>query len=196
MIVLDIETSGLYPEKNSIVSIGAVDFLNPEERFYEECRIWDGAEINPLAIEINGYSEEEIRDPNKKSEADIVKNFLDWAKTKENSTIAGQNPSLDVGFIWSAAKRAGERSFLAKRVFDLHSVATYHILRRGLPIPLIDKKTGIASDDIMKYVGIPPEPKPHIAINGALWELEALYRLIYDKRLLEEFKQYKIPWLS
>jgi hypothetical protein len=99
-------------------------------------------------------------------------------------------------FIKEAAKRAGERSFLARRVFDLHSVTTYHILKRNLPIPLIDNKTGLASDDIMKYVGLPPEPKPHLAINGALWELEALYRLIYDKPLLEEFKQYNIPWLS
>ena len=72
MIVLDIETTGVDALKNSIVSIGAIEFENPEERFYEECRIWDGAEINPLALEVNGYTEEEVKDINKKTEADVV----------------------------------------------------------------------------------------------------------------------------
>jgi hypothetical protein len=48
----------------------------------------------------------------------------------------------------------------------------------------------------MQYVGIPPEPKPHVAINGAIWEYEALHRLIYEKQGLEEFKAYPIPWLK
>ena len=43
MIVVDVETSGMDAYKHSLLSIGAVDFENPVERFYEECRIWDGA---------------------------------------------------------------------------------------------------------------------------------------------------------
>jgi hypothetical protein len=194
MIVLDVETSGLYPDKNSIVSIGAVDFDDPEDRFYEECRIWDGALVDPRALEVNGLSEEDLHDKDKKTEADIVKNFLYWASLKSNSTIAGQNPSFDIGFISAAAKRAGERSFLARRAFDLHTVATYHMLENGVEVPLIDKKTGLDSDRIMEYVGLPPEPKPHIAMNGALWEFEALYRLVYSSPKLEEFLKYPVPW--
>jgi len=40
----------------------------------------------------------------------------------------------------------------------------------------------------MKYAGIPSEPKPHVAINGAIWEFEALHRLIKDAPGLKEFK--------
>ena len=40
-----------------------VDFDNPNERFYEECRIWDGAHIEPAAFVVNGFTEEQIRDP-------------------------------------------------------------------------------------------------------------------------------------
>ena len=38
MIILDIETTGVNPEKHAIVSVGAVDFLNPSRTFYEECK--------------------------------------------------------------------------------------------------------------------------------------------------------------
>ena len=40
MIVIDIEASGTEWAKHSILSIGALDFEHPENRFYEECRIW------------------------------------------------------------------------------------------------------------------------------------------------------------
>ena len=34
MIIVDVETTGIDPEKHSIVSIGAVDFSNPSNEFY------------------------------------------------------------------------------------------------------------------------------------------------------------------
>ena len=36
MIIIDAEMSGLSPLKNSIVSLGAVDFAHPERKFYGE----------------------------------------------------------------------------------------------------------------------------------------------------------------
>ncbi len=65
MIVVDVEASGVDYEKNSIVSVGAFDFDNPDNRFYKECRIWDGSHINKESLEVNGFSEEEIKDKNK-----------------------------------------------------------------------------------------------------------------------------------
>ena len=37
MIVIDLETSGIDPMEHSILSLGAVDFDNPEYFFYGEC---------------------------------------------------------------------------------------------------------------------------------------------------------------
>ena len=194
MIVLDVETTGLYPEKNSLVSIGAVSWDDPEDRFYEECRIWDGAEVNPLSLLYTGFSEEEIRDPEKKTESDIVKNFLYWLSDKKDITVAGQNCSMDVAFVNAAIKRAGEKEALPKRVFEQHTIAMYHMMQRGIEPPIDNHRSALDSDTIMKYVGIPAEPKPHVAINGALWEFEALYRMIHGTPCLEEFQQYPVPW--
>ncbi len=55
-----------------------------------------------------------------------------------------------------------------------------------------DGKSLLDSDAVMTYVGIPTEPKPHIALNGALWEAEAISRLLYQKNLLSQFEQYPI----
>jgi hypothetical protein len=45
----------------------------------------------------------------------------------------------------------------------------------------------------MNYVGLPSEPKPHRAINGARFEAEALSRLLFGIVKLDEFRKYAIP---
>ena len=58
MIIIDVETTGLDPERCSLVSIGAVDFSCPERQFYGECQAWDGAEVSADALAINGFTKE------------------------------------------------------------------------------------------------------------------------------------------
>jgi hypothetical protein len=55
MIVCDCEFSGTDPILHSLVSIGAVDFLDPSRQFYAECRIWEGAHVMDEALEVNGF---------------------------------------------------------------------------------------------------------------------------------------------
>jgi DNA polymerase III epsilon subunit-like protein len=196
MIVLDIEATGTDANKHSILSIGAVDFDHPEQIFNEECRIWDGAHVDPSALKYNGYTEEQIRDETKQTDEQIVKKFLDWVNEREERTIAGQNPMFDLGYIRAAALRYGINLTLAHRSIDQHSIVYAHMIKRGLTPPVDHHHSAINSDFIMEYVGIPAEPKPHIAINGATWEAEALSRLLYDKPLLSQFEQYKIPWIK
>jgi hypothetical protein len=45
----------------------------------------------------------------------------------------------------------------------------------------------------MNYVGLPSEPKPHRAINGARFEAEALSRLLFGRVMFDEFYNHAIP---
>lgn len=194
MIIVDVESSGVEPTKHSVLSIGAIDFLNPENRFYGECRIWDGAHIMDEALAVNGFSREEINDRNKQTEESLVKSFLDWIMPLSEHTIAGQNPSFDRDAIHKAAERYHLNWPLAYRTIDLHTVCYFHMVKKGITPPVANKRSDLNSDKIMKYVGIPSEPRPHNALNGAKVATEAFSRLFYDKHLLEEFKDYPVPW--
>src|SRR5580704_8291268 len=107
MLIVDVEASGVEPWKHSIVSIGALDFANPTNRLYEECRIWDGAHIMDGALQVNGFTTEQITDPSKQSEGDLVHRFLLWSEGLQERTFAGQNVSFDRDFLKYAAERAG-----------------------------------------------------------------------------------------
>jgi DNA polymerase III epsilon subunit-like protein len=193
MIVVDIEASGTEPYKHSIVSIGALDFTNPEKQFYAECRIWDGAHIMDEALAVNGFTKEQIMDPPKKTEGEIVTEFFKWLKDSPDHTTAGQNPSFDRDFLRLAAERAHIDYPLAYRTVDLHSVCYLHMIEHGLIPPLKNKRSDLNSGKIMGYVGIPEEPKPHNALMGAKVAGEALSRLLYRKNLLPDFAQFEIP---
>lgn len=192
MIVADIEATGLDPHKHSILSIGAVDFENPERQFYGECRIWDGARIMPDAIAVNGFTEAECRDTQKHSLEELMQNFLHWIEQCEDKTLAGQNPSFDRDFLNDSFARAHIGWHFAYRTLDLNSMAYMDMVKRGVAVPTKNDRTDLSLDTILHYVGLPEEPKPHIGINGAKYEAEAFSRLLYGKNLLPEFAQYPV----
>lgn len=193
MIVVDTETTGLDPKKHSIVSMGAVDFSNPEYQFYQECRIFDGAEITSEALEINGFFIEQIIDKNRKSLEEAVKEFFSWSNSCADRTLAGENPSFDRDFLRASAERYGISWAFGYRTVDMHSLCYSHYLRRGLNPPSKNERTDLDTDKILNYVGLPSEPKPHHALTGVKMEAEALSRIIYGKPLLKEFEKYEIP---
>ncbi len=194
MIILDVETTGTEPNKHSLVSIGAIEFENPSNRFHAECRAFEGAKVMAESLLVIGLTEQEIHDSAKKTEKEIVEEFLVWFDTCQEQTIAGQNPSFDRDFIKAAAERNHLNTHIAHRTIDLHSVCYFHALRRGIVPPIKKRHSGMNSDFIMSYVGIIGEPKPHKALNGAIYETEAFSRLLFDKALLPEFQKYPIPW--
>ena len=194
MIVVDVETTGVDPEKHSIVSIGALDFSNPADQLYIECRVWGGATIDPQALAVNGFTEAQVRDAGKISEQEAIEHFVNWLRNKLNHTIAGQNPFFDLSFLLAAARRGKVQISLARRIVDLHSLTYGHFLKRGMAVPVENSRTGLDSDTIMKYVGLPAAPKPHKALNGAIWEAEAFSRILYHKPLFEQFQQFPVPF--
>jgi len=198
MIALDIECSGTEPHKNSILSIGGVDVATPANRFYGECRVWDGAHINEEALGVNGFSHAQAIDLSKKSEIELVQDFISWTLAVHDRTFLGQNPSFDRDFLIAACERGGINFPFAHRTIDTHTLTYMHMVERGINPPFDEEKhhTKLTLDTALKYVGIPEEPKPHNALTGALSHAEVASRILYGKPLLPEFSSYPIPWLS
>lgn len=196
MLVVDVEASGTEYHVHSIVSIGAFEFENPENRIYLECHIWDGAHIMDGALEVNGFTKEEITDKNKPSEAEIIRDFLAWSETVKERTLLGQNISFDRDMLKAATNREHLEWPLKYRTIDTHTLCYMHMIKRGLNIPTHEGKSALNLDAVLNYTGIPDEPHPHNALTGALSHGEVASRLLYDKKLLPEFEEFDIPWLD
>ncbi len=196
MVILDVEASGVNYEKHSIVSIGAVDLNDPDRRFYKECRIWEGAHTMADALEYIGMTQEQLTDPSKLTEEELVVEFLDWIEPMSDRTLTGQNVSFDRDMLKAAAGRAGLNWTLAYRTIDTHTLCWMHMVKAGLTPPVDEehKRSALNLDGVLNYCGIPSEPEPHNALTGALCHGEVVSRLLYNKKLLPEFEQFEIPW--
>ena len=195
MLVVDVEASGTDYAKHSIVSVGALDLAKPGYRFYEECRIWDGAHIMDEALAVNGFSKAQVSDSQKQTEADLIHSFLRWSEQVSEHTLAGQNVSFDRDFLKFAAERAGHTAWpFAYRTIDTHTLCYMHMVKRGLQPPVANRRSALNLDAVLRYCGIPEEPSPHNALTGALSHAEVISRLLYGRTLLPEFSQYTIPW--
>jgi DNA polymerase III epsilon subunit-like protein len=194
VIVIDIETSGLDPEINGLLSIGAVDFLNPKAVFYGECRLKPSEIADSTALGINGFSEQQIRSRQAQPTKLLLQSFAEWLSARKVKVLAGLHISaFDVPFLNAKAKQNRVALKLHRRTVDLHTLAYAKMLSLGRLIPMTEGWSVMDTDQIHPFCGLPSEPKPHIAINGAKWEAEAISRLIYGKNLLGEFTQYEIP---
>lgn len=176
MIILDIETSGTSAQENGMISLGAVDFRSDAE-FYMECKLRYGAIAHPRALEINGFSEEEIRDNGKHSDIEVYEKFLWWAGEIKNHygdektiILAGHNIGhLDILFLEEIHARSGLQQLkfpFPYRTLDLHSLA-YKKFRESL-----------SHEEICAKLGLTPEPKPHHALYGARSEKDAIKLLL------------------
>ena len=195
MIALDVETSGLDPERYSILSIGAVDTDEPTNQFYDECQIWEGAHVSSEALAVNGFSREDAIDPNKKTESELIAAFIAWTLARpKDTTIVGQNSSFDRDFVQSACRRASVDFPFAHRTIDIHSLVWYHMILRGVTPPQYKGHSGINLTVALEYCGLPPETKPHNALNGAFAHAEVFSRIAYNKKMLPEYFSYEIPW--
>jgi len=195
MIAIDIEASSPDVRTGSILSLGAVDTDNPLDQFYDECKIWNGADVSDEALAVNGFSKEEIVDAQKKSEKELVEAFIEWSYDKpRNHTLIAQNVSFDRDYFKAACKRAGVEFPFADRTIDIHSITWLHLTKGGGTPPVDNDRSALNLDACLKYSGIPEEPKPHNALTGALCHAEVFSRIAYTKNILPEFARYPIPW--
>lgn len=172
LVVVDVETTGLYSHKSSLVSIGAVKISDPKDTYYGECRIWPGAEVDPGALRVNGMSKQEITSLQRQTEAELIKDFLAWLP--KGPVMIAHNASFDRDFIADACKRAGLKTPFGFRTVDIHSIVLLHLMRESEdPIP-----KSLSLNKCLESLGLPKEPNPHNALTGAKCEAELFIKVL------------------
>jgi DNA polymerase III epsilon subunit-like protein len=179
MIIIDAETSGTDAKRNCLLSLGAVD-MDSGKHFYGECCMYHFSEIDPVALQINGFTVEEIQPGAFKPwPHQLYAKFLEWCNAlpgdPEKRLLGGHNVGhLDVlfleviqaqqKFLHHREEKIPKWSF-GYRTVDLHTVA-FAMWGESL-----------SHEKICERLGLPQEPKPHNALDGAVSEA-ACFRLL------------------
>lgn len=167
LLALDIETGGLSPIENSILSIGAVDIDSGEE-FYMECRNYPDRKVDEFALKVNGFTMEQANDEAKVLPHVAYSILVDWClKVNPKPLLVGENlPSFDVQFLKNAQELSISPWIFGHRFIDLHSLS-YAAFGRSVKM-----------DETMRLLGLPEEIKPHNALNGARATRDAVLGLL------------------
>ena len=180
MIVVDIETTGMEPDRHSIVSIGAMEYENPENRFYKECRMDEDRKIDKKSFEINGFTKKEVTDKKKPTVKELLEDFTEWTKKIKERTIAGDNIWFDIGFLEYNFEEKGIKSPFKKEYVELHELT-----------PLL-KEMPWSLDIVLNMVGVPPRDGTHNALDDVELTAEAIARITTGDGLLQRFAKYPL----
>jgi len=118
LISLDTETSGLDPQANDVLAIGAVDIESGAE-FYAQIR-WDRPVLcTPEAMKINGLSIHDGIRPDS-----VMSQFIKFLPEDNDLRIIGMNPRFDREFVkecWEEVVGSSVRFPLHYRTVDINS---------------------------------------------------------------------------
>jgi DNA polymerase III epsilon subunit-like protein len=182
VFVIDLEFSGLEPEKHSIISLGAVDFYNPARTLYLECRLRPGAAFDEDAYLVHGLSKEYL-EKQPLSEQQLVLQFLAWVSQSPSKVWMGQSLWKDVEFFSKACERYSFDWPFGHRFVDLHSVCVAHHFAAGKNPPHKNGLTDLGLDKVAEYCGIPARnPRaPHNALSDAKLTADCFSRLLLGR---------------
>lgn len=200
MIAIDCEMTGLDPELCSILSIGAVDILDPSRTFYGECRVFEGARIDEAGLRVCGFTEEDCYDQSKPTPEELIAKLHEFVMASESHILVGQNVYLDREFMNNTFERAGIDFRFHHRMLELHSIAYAEYIKKGKRDADILHVGGVKHstlnlDRILEMVGLPEEPRPHNALTGAKVSAEVFARMCMNTKLLPDFSAYEIQSL-
>jgi len=185
-IFLDIETDGLDPDMHVALEIACVCVnLHTMECLFEytsfiNCshREWCFGS-DPKALAINGISFEDVKDAPQPSEVcnDLADLFLSYELDKTNSVIICQNPSFDRSFFSQIMTVETQVELdLPYHWLDLASMAWMKLFAKD--VKYLDGIAPLSKDNLAQQFGIPPEEKPHRALNGVKHLIECYKALL------------------
>jgi len=191
MIVIDLEFSSLDANNGAILSIGAVDMLDPSREFYKEYRVFDGAAVVEESIAIAGFTKEQLHDKEKPTFEEAIQEFIDWVSKSKCTIFGAQNPLLDLTYLRNGFKRAGIDWPWGFRSVDLHSYVFCKIWgEKGVQPLREDGHSDMNLDAIARYAGFEIDRgDTHNALNDAKITAECFSRIMFDKKMFDEFNK-------
>lgn len=167
LAITDIETTGLDPIGHEIIEIGLIlvdqKTLEAQEQWSVKIQPENIETASPEALAVNGYKPEDWENAYKLK---MAMKFYQ-KKTKE-AIFVSHNVTFDWSFIYEAFTKCDLTSLMDYHRLDLFSIA-WGIHPQGL------KKYNLVG--LCEHFGIPKEPDPHKAINGANVALKVLQKL-------------------
>lgn len=162
-IAVDLETTGLSPEQDHIIEIGALKYREGEcvEKFSRLVK--PPVSISPRITEITGIDDEMVRDA---APIELVWSaFCEFAK--EEDVLLGHNLKFDYSFLKTAAQRQ-------KKTFCKKGLDTYLLARKLLP-ELPKKNLGMVS----AHYGV-TNPRAHRAYEDAQTTAEVYFAMLRE----------------
>lgn len=181
-VFLDSETNGLNPQIHKIVDIAfiIVDLCSGvvKSKYQtivgQELKDWEKSDRESLKI--NGFSWDEVshgKTP-KQAAQEIIDCFAKYGIRRKQAVFICQNPSFDRVFFSQLIDPNTQESLkLPYHWLDLASMQWALMMQKAKtekgPLPW---ESGLSKDMIASYYKIPPEEKPHRAMNGVTHLLE------------------------
>jgi len=155
----DFEMTGLSPMKHEIIEIGLIvadtESLEEISRLDIKVKPQTIETADAYALKFTGYNEKDWEHAYTLKEA-LVK----YSMEVEGALFAAWNTPYDWSFLVEAFAKAGLENPLDYHTLDVFTVAYEKISKQAhMPVPHLSK--------VCEYLGIPKEPIPHRAINGA-----------------------------
>jgi DNA polymerase III epsilon subunit-like protein len=167
LAVTDLETSGDIPGMHEILEIGLIVCDPKTFEIFDTMNMKIKPEhienAVPAALERNGYKKENW------TEAVSLKKVMEiYSEKTKDAVFYAYNVTFDWGFILDAFKQTGIKNNMDYHRFDIMSMV-FQKFNKNMD--------GVSLNIASKLLGIPEEPIPHNALNGAAQALEVLKKL-------------------
>ena len=188
-IFLDLETTGLDPTRHRIIEIGLkvvdvktqVEIGSFQSIVKQPHEVWE--KRDSFSIEVNGFQWADLQQGLEEAEIGhrLVGLFRDWNIQSGRAVFICQNPAFDRSFFAQLIDLyTQERLRWPYHWLDLASMYWAFNVERclveGKPLP---DEFILSKDEIAKNFNLPPEAKPHRAMNG-VDHLILCYKALYS----------------
>lgn len=176
LVVIDVETGGLDPQRDALLSVAAVDSRDGA-RFHTLVRAAPGARISDEALAVNGFCREDCLSLARPAEADALRRLAAWLDARRPFIAAGCNVAFDAAFLRAAAARAGLALEIGHRLFDIQTLALAAHALGAVTLPERDGRPSASLDAILKAVGLARPAGAHRADEDAALTARAIEQL-------------------